>query len=275
MVDRILLSANAANIAECIELATERGLGIELMTFSVPDLLDGDWQAAVEQHRAMLQSVPGAITMHGPFMDMAPGSPDRRISQITLDRYRLAIRIAESLGVETLVFHANFIAAIRTERYRMSWHQRNVDFWGGVAEDAQAHGVTLVAENMWEYDPDILGDLLRAIGSPALRACLDVGHAHLYSDVSLEGWLDVLGSFLVHTHMNNNDGVQDLHRCFTSPAGVIDYHAVLNRMRALPVPPTVTLEMDTVDDMRDSLGYFDLPDPSQRWRACTKPASTF
>jgi sugar phosphate isomerase/epimerase len=212
--------------------------------------------------------------MHGPFMDMAPGSPDRRIGQITLDRYRQAIRIAASLGVETLVFHANFIAAIRTERYRTNWHRRNVDFWGGVAEDAQAHGVKLAIENMWGYDPDIIGDVLRAIDNPALRACLDVGHAHLYSDFSLEGWLTALGSLLIHTHMNNNDGEQDLHRCLTSPAGVIDYHAVIDRMRALPAPPTITLEMDTVDDMRDSLGYFDLPDRGRRWRACAKPAST-
>ncbi len=268
MADRVLLSAKSSNMAACIELAVAHGLGIELMAFSDPDLLDGDWQAAVERTRRLLRPIPGMIAMHGPFMDMAPGSPDRQINRVTAERYRQVIRIAGMLGVETLVFHANFIAAIHSERYRHTWQQNNVDFWGGIGDEALAQGVTLAVENMWEYDPDLIGDVLRAVDHPALRACLDVGHAALYSEIPLEGWLKALGPLLVHSHMNNNDGQQDVHGGFKSPDGVIDYHAVLDRFRSLPAPPTITLEMESVDDMRASLDYFYLPEhPWRRRRA--------
>jgi sugar phosphate isomerase/epimerase len=179
VADRVLLSAKPANMAACIELAVMHGLGIELMAFSNPDLLDGNWQSAVELARKRLRPIPGMIAMHGPFMDMSPGSPDRQISHVASDRYRQAIRIAGMLGVEVLVFHANFIAAIHSEQYRHSWHQNNVEFWGSIVGEAQAQGVTLAVENMWEFDPDIIGDVLRAVDHPALRACLDVGHAAL------------------------------------------------------------------------------------------------
>jgi hypothetical protein len=64
--------------------------------------------------------------------------------------------------------------------------------------------------------------------------------------------------------MNNNDGQQDIHGGFKSPGGVIDYHAVLDRIRSLPAPPTITLEMESADDMRASLDYFYLPE--HEWR---------
>lgn len=264
MVDRVLLSAGLQNIHECVQIAVQRGLGIEVIAFAGPDVMDGDWKALVDEYKPLLQPVRGMITMHGPFMDMAPGSPDKRINQVVIERYQHAIRIAQSLGVEILVLHANFIASIQTESYRQGWQKRNVAFWNLMADYARQHDVILAVENMWEFDPDIIGDVLKAVNHPNLRACLDVGHAHLFSAVPFEDWLATLEPFIVHTHMNNNDGVFDVHRALTD--GVIDYPAVLRQIRGLPQPPTITLEMETVDDMVASFEYLELPQASAQWR---------
>jgi sugar phosphate isomerase/epimerase len=264
VVDRVLLSAGAHNIEACVDLAVRHGLGIEVMTFAFPDVLDGDWQGTLAGYKRLLEPVPGMISMHGPFMDMAPGSPDGRIRQVCTERYQHAIRIAQELGVEVIVFHANFIAAIQTETYRISWQQRNVDFWSRMADFAHDHNVILAVENMWEFDPDIIGDVLKKVDHPSLRACLDVGHAHLFSATPFEGWLESLRDYVVHTHMNNNDGIDDIHRAF--PDGLLDYTSVLKLIRTLPHHPTITLEMDTVQDMEASLPYFQVSTAAEQWR---------
>ncbi len=264
MADRVLLSASPDNIEQCVQLAVERGLGIEVTTFAFPDLLDGDWQRSLNRYKTLLEPVPGIIAMHGPFMDMAPGSPDKRVNQVCIERYQHAIRIAQALGVEVVVFHANFIASIQTEVYRQGWHRRNITFWRAMADYAQQHDVTLAVENMWEFDPDIIGDVVKTIEHPHLRICVDVGHAHLFSHVPFREWLASLAPYIIHLHINNNDGLLDIHRAL--PDGVLNYPATLQQLRALPYKPTMTLEMETVAEMRASLQFLDLPEPTDSWR---------
>ncbi|NDJ59941.1 MAG: sugar phosphate isomerase/epimerase [Chloroflexi bacterium] len=265
MADRVLLSAGLNNIEACIDLACQHDLGIEVMGFAYPHVLDGDWQATLSTYKRVLASVRGPLAMHGPFMDMAPGSPDRRINQVCVERYQHALQIAHDLGAEVIVFHANFIASIQNEAYRRSWHRTNVTFWSRMADYAERLGVTLAVENMWEFDPHIIGDVLAEVDHPYLRACVDVGHAHLFSKFPFEQWLDVMGRWLVHVHVNNNAGKLDVHGGL--PYGVIDYYEVLDRIRALTCDPTFTLEMDKVEDMADSLPYFELaPQPTNNRR---------
>jgi sugar phosphate isomerase/epimerase len=258
VADRVFLSASPETMNACIALAKERGLGIELMTFSHPALLDGDWRDTVAQYRSLLRGIPGGLTMHGPFFDLAPGSIDPRVNQLTHERYRQALQIAAQLEVPLVVFHANFIAAIRTEDYRRSWLERNITFWGHQAEEAQRLGVTIAIENMWEFDPDIIGDILRRLDHPHLRACLDVGHAHLFSNIPFNTWLARLAPYIIHTHINNTPGnLVDNHLGLHD--GVIDYKAMMPKLRALPHRPSFTLEMELVSFMRASLDLLELP----------------
>jgi sugar phosphate isomerase/epimerase len=256
VADQVLLSATQKNLPDCIRLAQEQELGIELMTFAYPDVLDGDWKSLTAQYRMLLRDVPGMLAMHGPFMDMASGSPDRRINLVCIERYQHAIRIAAEVGIELVVFHANFIAAIHTDEYRMSWHRRNLTFWTPMADYARQHGVTIAVENMWEFDPTIIGDVVSEIAHPNLKICLDVGHAHLFGEVEFGEWLSVLEPIIVHTHLNNNNGKVDMHHAFSD--GVLDYHDILPRLRALKTPPSMTLEMDEVSMMEASLPYMEL-----------------
>jgi sugar phosphate isomerase/epimerase len=226
------------------------------MAFANPDLLDGDWRGALAETKALLAPVRGLLSLHGPFLDMAPGSPDPQVNALVARRYKHALDIAAELGAGIIVFHANFIGSLRNEDYRRGWHERNVRFWNAIAEYAEGSGVTVAVENMWEFDPAIIGDMLSEVDHPCLRACLDVGHAHLFSQVAFDGWLDVLGKRIIHTHLNNNAGVIDEHHGLAD--GVLLYPVLLDKLRALPNRPSFTLEMDRVEDMRASLTYFNL-----------------
>jgi sugar phosphate isomerase/epimerase len=258
MTDRVLLSAGRDNIAECVDLATEFGLGIEVMAFAFPDVLDGNWSHLLAEYKVMLEPITGGLTLHGPFMDMVSGSPDGRINEVCSERYQHAIRITAELGAEIVVFHANFIGSLHNPEYRHGWHERNVAFWHPIAEYAQQHKVVVAVENMWEFDPNIIGDVLKEVNHPHLRACLDVGHAHLFSDseARFEDWLQTMEPYLVHTHINNNDGRLDVHQGLND--GVLNYYKILHQLRALATPPSITLEMYKVEAMRASLPYLQL-----------------
>lgn len=260
MGDQVSLSAGIGNFEECVALACERGLGIELMAFSLPGLLDGEWRALEHEYGAALADVPGKLSIHGPFMDLVSGSPDERINMVSYGRYEHVIRIADLLGVQQIVLHANYIGLLHNEVYRRGWHQRNVDFWGPLGDYARAYGVVVAIENMWEFDPTIIGNLLRELDHPHLKACIDVGHATLFSDpdVTFDDWLETLAPWVIELHMNNNNGVMDEHYGFDWDQGVLDYARLLPQLRALLSEPVMVLEMDRIEDMIASLRYFDL-----------------
>jgi sugar phosphate isomerase/epimerase len=124
VMDRVLLSASRANLEACIELALDYNLGIEVMAFAFPDLLDGDWQGALAEHKKLLRPINGLLTVHGPFFDMAPGSPDPQIKQITVERYQHAIRIASEL--RRLSSSTPTSSRPSTTSVRVGWHKRNL-----------------------------------------------------------------------------------------------------------------------------------------------------
>ncbi len=260
MGDQVSLSAGIGNFKECVALACERGLGIELMAFSVPGVLDGEWRTLTREYREALAAVPGKLSIHGPFMDLVSGSPDERINMITYGRYEHVIRIADLLGVEQVVFHANYIGLLHNDFYRHGWHQRNVDFWGPLGDYARAYGIVVAIENMWEFDPSIIGNLLHELEHPNLRACIDVGHATLFSDpgVTFDHWRETLAPWVIELHMNNNNGAMDEHFGLDWEHGVLDYGSLLPKLRDLPNKPLMVLEMDRLADMQESLHYFDL-----------------
>ncbi len=263
MTDLVSLSAGLNNIENCVELAQQCNLGIEVMAFSYPEILDGDWRATVKQYKRLLDYVPGPITLHGPFMDMVSGSPDPRVNAVSNARFSHAIRIAAELGAHIVVFHTNFIGTLHNAFYRIGWHQRNVAFWRPLADYAQQHGVVIALENMWEFDPTIIGNLLEEVNHPCLRACLDVGHAHVFSDkmYDFDYWLRVMEPWIIEYHMNNNNGIIDEHHGFDWDSGALDYNDILPKLRALNTPlkpPVMVLEMNHVKDMSDSLYYFQL-----------------
>jgi len=259
VIDRVLFGASLQTFNECLQLARQCGVGMEIQAFAYPQVLDGDWKALVKKYQRALVDLPGERAMHGPFLDMSSGTPDPLIRDVVKRRMLHTIDIASQLSVRTIVFHANYIASIRNDTYRREWLAYEIDFWGPMAERAAQSGVTLTLENMWEFDPNIIADVLRGLHHPNLKACLDVGHATLFSDVPIKTWLEVLAPYLVHLHLNNNPGTVDEHRGFDD--GVIDYEAVLPMLRELKTHPAFSLEIGDVESIRRSLHHLHLPQP--------------
>ncbi len=256
MSDRVLICAKEHNFDDCVSLAAEYGLGIEVQSFAMPHVLDGDWRGLLGRYRAALKGIGGEIAMHGPFFDMASGSPDPLIDAVVRQRVEQSLHIGAELGAKTVVFHANFIATMRNYDYRASWTERQITFWTPMAERAAASGMVIALENMWEFDPEIIGGVLRRVNHPALQSCVDIGHIYLFSEVPLAEWLNHLSAYIVHVHMNNNGGEVDEHRALEN--GVLKYSTILPALRALPQHPAFSLEIEQVADIERSLAFLNL-----------------
>jgi sugar phosphate isomerase/epimerase len=262
-MERILLGTYQRDITRHCELAQAHGAGLELQVYGYDtDLLDSGWRELLDQHKALLRGFEGDLAIHGAFIDMAPASPDRRIVAVTRERFMLNLDIAAELGARNVVFHTQFLPQVYRPvvdgpDYRYSWTEGQVEFWGPMAEEAAKRGVVIALENMWEPEPDIIGDVLDQVNLPNLGACLDVGHVRLFTDyVPLEMWVERLGHRLVHCHMNNHRGFSDEHLSLDVGGGVSDYKRdVLPRLRALPNQPALVLEMDDLEDLESSLRY--------------------
>lgn len=256
-MDRASISCERlSDLPEYLALAKLYGLGLELQEFSNPNILDDDWRARVGEYKSRLNGYAAPITMHGAFIDLISGSPDRRVAAIARDRYRQNLEIACELDAKVIDFHANYLPLVDHPSYLPEWEKRQVDFWAPMAEEAAKVGVTLVLENMWEPDPGIICRVLTRIDSPRLRACLDVGHASLYSKLPISVWIEQLGDHLIYTHLHNNHGTTDEHLAFGD--GVLDFPELLASLRALPSPPMFILELPTLSSIEASLSYLEL-----------------
>ncbi len=256
-MDRTLITVERlSDLADYLPVARRHRLGLELQEFAEPNVLDGDWRSLLQRYQQELDGFPAMLTMHGPYIDLVSGSPDKRLVELTRERYLHNIEIGHQLGVKYIDFHANYLPLVDHPSYLPGWVERQVAFWTPMAELGERYDIVLLLENMWEPDPAIITQILDRINSPYLEACLDVGHAALYSRLPISAWIKALGRHLVYTHLHNNHGDADKHLAFGD--GVIDFPELLDTLRALPQPPLFSLELPALDLIQASLPYLQL-----------------
>jgi sugar phosphate isomerase/epimerase len=54
-------------------------------------------------------------------------------------------------------------------------------------------------------------ETLDAISDSRVSACLDIGHAHCYSNTPVLNWIEKLGTRIAYVHLHDNDGTGDQH----------------------------------------------------------------
>jgi sugar phosphate isomerase/epimerase len=235
-------------------LARRHQLGVEVGDFADPELLEGDWRRRWQEIRPLVESVPGHVTLHGPRSDLNPGLRDRGLAAFCQERYRRALEVAAEIGADTVVFHTGYNPLIRAPGYDRRWTKRSAVFWQALADEAGSLGVGILLENLWEPRPEVQRDLIDTIGSPLVRACLDVGHSNAYSRQPVERWVSCLGERVTCVHLHNNDGRQDSHGPLEE--GTVDFSRFLPLLLLSPQPPRLVLEVSGGrQGVEDSLFY--------------------
>jgi len=150
------------------------------------------------------------LTVHGPYMDTHPGGPDDDEMEATARRFARALDVLEVLRPEVAVFHAGY------DRKRFGgdeglWCEQSLRTWAPLVERAEAMGVTIAVENIYERGPGPMKRLVEAVDSPRFRACLDTGHLNVCSKVDPGEWVEALGDKVAEVHLHDNHGKKDEH----------------------------------------------------------------
>lgn len=172
---------------------------------------------------------------------------------------RQYVELAHNLEVSTVIVHAGFQFDLDVPE-RISALQTTL---GRCAEVAGRLGVTLAIENMnvlpaaaeityLGCTPDEIGDILDAVDSPFLTACLDLGHAHLLPD-GVGRFLDRVGGRIGHVQLTDNDGVVDDHLALGE--GTIDVSAALTGLARVGYEGPVAIELASRADQLASLAH--------------------
>lgn len=250
---QVLLQLKGAELEQAGTLLAQGRVGLEVLDFANPTLLTADWEQRLAELLPLCQQWAGPITMHGPFLDLSPASPDPGLRELTLHRYRQALHIAGQLKASYLVFHTQYNPNIREPAYLSNWVTANARFWTDLLPEIEASNTIVVLENVWDPRPDHIVSLLASVNSPRLRSCLDVAHAHLFSEIPLVDWVDRLGDELAYVHLSDNRGEWDEH--LPLGEGRIDFAPLLAAIKSRALTPWFVLEIPRFQDAMRSLNF--------------------
>ncbi len=200
---------------------------------------------------AQLKEYGARVTVHGPFMDMSPGSPDPEVLALTRRRFEQMARAAVALDARLVVCHVGY----QWERYgfvREAWLEHSLATWKWLGELLAGEGIQLNLENVYEQGPQEIHDLFEALRPWGVGFCLDTGHQSAFGRAPLEEWLDVLGPFMKQVHLHDNRGGRDDHLGLGK--GHIRFDVLVDWIRRSGQrPPLVTLEPHQEEDVLPSL----------------------
>ncbi|BEQ16139.1 sugar phosphate isomerase/epimerase family protein [Desulfoferula mesophila] len=202
--------------------------------------------ADVAQARQAIQS--RRVSVHLPFLDLSPGSPDPDIARASLERLNRAADWALQLGAAQAVAHLGYNAD--THRDLGEFCRRLGGSFAPLARRLEQGGCRMVMENTFEPGPAVLLAAREAIvqaGGPAVGFCLDVGHAYCFSPTPLGEWWQGLAPQLQEMHLHDNDGSFDYHR--PPGCGLVDWEFLGRSLAEQAEPPLLTMEPHAEPDL--------------------------
>ena len=235
-------------LRENLSLIVERRINPEV--FLPGEVLDTLIPEELEAIAAGLEENGLRATMHGPFMDLNPGSVEPFLREATLHRFRQALDAAAILRPRVMVLHPGY------DKWRYggsqdAWLKHSVDSWRNVLDRAEKIGCVIAVENIFEEEPSTLRALLEMFDSPLLRHCFDVGHWNMFKKVGMEEWFAELGPFIAETHIHDNFGVKDDHAPLGE--GNIDFELFFSLMERYAPDAAWTIEAHSREALERSL----------------------
>lgn len=246
---QILIIPNINNIEETLKLAKEYNLGFEYNDFFKPDVLDDEDSLDNICKAYQQQNLPEYTTLHGAFFDVIPFSMDKRIREVSLLRINQSLQVARRLRAKAVVFHTNYNPFLNSTAYVNSFIKENIGIWDEILKANP--DINIYLENMFDTTPDIMVKLAENLQeNPNFGICLDYGHAAL-SKVAPQEWAKILGKYVKHVHLNDNDLVSDLHLAWGD--GQIDRALFYEAYNTYLKGATVLVETSSYENIAKSL----------------------
>lgn len=185
------------------KLCTENNLGIELQAFHDPYC---DKDKLILEYKNILPGIKNSRSLHAPFWELNLGTKMKGVREETMNMFNYAYSIAKELGCTEIVVHNGYIPGTS---WISGWVTRSGEFWKEFFSDKD-DSIVVCLENQFEEDSEIMMLEVDLVNDPRLKICLDIGHAHCNSKMSVEEWIKTLGDRIYYYHLHNNHGKQDI-----------------------------------------------------------------
>lgn len=235
----------------------ETGAGLEAIRFSISECLDHFEDTCQEFQQDLCFWGNPPLTFHGPFVDLVPVSFDSLIQEVTARRFDQCYEAAGRFHAEKVVYHSGMVPDIYMT---IGWADRMIDFWRKQLPGKK--GAFIVMENQLDREIEPFAEVMRGLSEEEKQKfgiCLDIGHAHCFSNHEVMEWVLKLGPWIRHVHIHNNDGRHDEHRSLDE--GTLPYREVIRAIRDFPGERSWTIECASYDAvMRSAQLWHDIMD---------------
>jgi len=203
----IVINAPYRMVRENIGRIKELDVGVEVY-FNNDSIGEVD-EAHVTETGRILRGEGIQCSVHAPFMDLSPGAVDRDVRNITKEKLKKTVAMANCLGALGVVCHPGY------DRWRFGdyldiWLEGSADTWHEVLAEA-GDRLPVLLENVFEEEPLSFIELFKYMNPKKMYFCFDSGHFNLFTKVSLEAWLSTLGNYIKEMHLHDNHGTRDDH----------------------------------------------------------------
>jgi sugar phosphate isomerase/epimerase len=193
------------------------------------------------------------VTLHGPFIDLNPGSADSAVRRVTEHRFEQLIELVPLFKPKSVVCHAGYDAK-RYDYFKDTWLEKCLELWSRLASRLAENGSRLMLENVYEDGPEDIQAIFERLKDRGVGFCLDSGHVSAFSQSDLEIWLKVLGPYLGQLHLHDNFGNSDAHLALGR--GTIDFSKIFNYLKkTTDKRPIITIEPHQETELWSSLEY--------------------
>ena len=230
----------------------EANRDLEIGDATDPFLLDDidEQKRRAEQINQLLDGHTGRRGIHGPFRGVPLNSPDTLIQDVVAKRYVQAIEFTAMFGGSHMVIHSPFHGWVNPFTFGGDLVEvdKSIELvrqtLSTVLPVAEANGVTLMLENIFDFNCFPIVRLMEALDHPNLRMSLDVGHCELkvgLGGMPNEQYIRSAGKWLEHMHIQDNDALSDRH--WAPGDGCINFHAIAEALRLGEQNPRMIIEL--------------------------------
>lgn len=238
------------NILKCISIVDDfkideyidNNIGVEIQDFTESNLSKDEINTIVKKYKASFQNFNNTKSLHGPFLDLKPASPDEDIRRISYNKYLRTINIATELEMDYLIFHSQ-INPFLSEPFISDLNNRQSrEFWEKIMYEVKEYKGTILIENIFEETPKMLKEYMQTLNMDNIKVNLDIGHARI-SKAPLEEWISELKDYIAYIHLHWNNGIHDQHM---EPSKQ-NIEEVKNLLSKYNINPVISLEYKVSD----------------------------
>lgn len=252
---KFISSSVSKDFKEAVDIAGSLDCGLEISR--LPDFwnIDSHFEKTLFEMKKELVDFENEVSLHAFFFELCVASSDKRIREVSIDRFYQSFEAGKFLGAKTIVFHSGYNAPIKHDIYKGLIAGGLIEFFKDFVKLFEQNKMVAVLENIQEFDPTFISGVIKEVNSPYLRASLDVGHANIHSTCPIDKWIEGYKHYLYHMHLHNNFSTNDDH--FSILNGNIDYKLVFDTIIKYNLKPKMVFEIFEKKALIESVKYLD------------------